>query len=163
MMDPDKELALLEKEFPKSRRAWIRDTPVELDDRILSLAERHAPYLQASNRLKAEQARLKQSLDDGGLFLPTKRPLKGRRPGSRIPPQLSESWSNLDESMPSASTRPPASRRATVPPGAKQLLVSLKSAEQQTWLDTIADIVKYGDIELATYLLRRYRTKFPRE
>jgi len=160
-MDPDKELALLEKEYPKSHRAWIRDTPADLDDRILSLAARHAPYLQATHQLKEEQARLKQSLDDGDIFLPTTRPLKGGRPGPRIPPQLLESWSDSYESMPSASIRSPANRRATVPPGAKQLLVSLKNAKQQTWLNTIADIVKDGDIELASYLLRRYRTKFP--
>ena len=162
MMDPDKELSLLEQEFPKSRRAWIRDTSIDLDDRILSLAARRAPYLRAQYLRKKKQAKLKPSLADNNLFPPITRPLKERplKPWASKEPFTSQ----LDsyKSMSSDSMEPRARRGNTVPPGAQLLLRSLKSAEKQIWLDTIADIVKNGDVELASYLLRRYRTKFRR-
>ena len=160
MMNPDKELALLEEEFPRSHRAWVRDTPVDLDDRILSLAARHAPYLEASYLLKEEQPKLRSIMGDDGRLSPGMRPLKGRRPKPRMPPMPSVSQSVSYDSMASASMKPPAQRRTAIPPGAKKLLISLENAEQQQWLDTIADIVRSGDIELATYLLRRYRRTF---
>jgi hypothetical protein len=161
MMDPDKELSLLENEFPRSQRAWIRDTTSDLDERILSLAARHAPYLEASYLLKEEQEKLRSIMGDDGRLPPGMRPLKGRRSKPRMPTRPPVSQSVSHESMASASMKPPAQRRTAIPPGARKLLMSLENAEQQQWLDTIANIVRSGDIELATYLLRRYRRAFP--
>ncbi|MEH6585203.1 MAG: hypothetical protein V7720_01530 [Halioglobus sp.] len=160
MMDPDKELSLLEEEFPRSHRAWIRDTPADLDERILSLAARHAPYLEASYLLKDEQAKLKSIMAEDGRLTPEMGPLKGRRPKPRMPPKPSVRYSVDYNVMADASMKRPSQKRTAVPPGAKKLLMSLENAEQQQWLDTIADIVRGGDIELATYLLRRYRRTF---
>jgi hypothetical protein len=160
MIDPDKELSLLEEEFPRSHQAWTRDTSPDLDERILSLAARHVPYLEARHLLKEEQAKLRPVLGYDGRLPPGMRPPKGRRPKPRMPPMPSVSQSVSYDSMASASMKPPAQRRTAIPPDAKKLLVSLENAEQQQWLDTIADIVRSGDIELATYLLRRYRRTF---
>lgn len=161
MMDPDKELSLLETEFPRSTRAWIKETPADLDERILSLAARHAPYLEATYLLKEEQAKLKAIMGEDGRLPPGMKPLKGRRPKRQMPPKPWVSQSVSYDSMASANMRPPTQKRTAVPPGANKLLMSLENAEQQQWLDTIADIVRGGDIELATYLLRRYRRAFP--
>ena len=46
------------------------------------------------------------------------------------------------------------------PPGAEPVLLKLQKAPQQEWLDSIAGIVKLGDIKLALYLLLRYQQKF---
>ena len=74
MMDPDKELELLEQEYPRSIKVWVRDTPTELDNQILSIAARHAPYLSAVYDLKKEQKRLR--LETGkDRFAPAKPPL----------------------------------------------------------------------------------------
>ncbi len=160
MMDPDRELSLLEEEFPGSHQAWIRDTPVDLDDRILSLAARHAPYLEASYLRKEEQAKLGRRFDNDGGLPPGMKPLKSGRANPWIPPKPLASQSAAYDSMASASMKRSAQRRTAIPPGAKKLLISLENAEQQQWLDTIADIVRGGDIELASYLLRRYQRKF---
>ena len=160
-MDPDKELSMLESEFPSSTRAWMRDTPADLDERILSLAARHASYLEASYLLKQERARLKYIMGEDGRLPPGMGPLESRRPKPQIPPEPSVNRSVSYDSMANASSGAPAQKRTDVPPGAEKLLTSLENAGQQQWLDTIADIVTGGDIELATYLLRRYQLAFP--
>ena len=158
MMDPDKELELLEQEYPRSRQAWIRDTPAEPDDQILSLAVSHAPYLQAVYQLKEEQALLRPGIGKGKFVPPGGRPLKGQPRPRRS--DLATSRSASFESMASYSSRPTRPRKPSTPPGAEKLLAYLEKAEQQTWLESIADIVRAGDTESAMYLLRRYRRKF---
>lgn len=160
MMDPDKELEMLEQEYPRSNRTWVRDTPAELDDRILSLAVSHAPYLQAVYQLKQEQTLLRPNIGKGKLTPPRWRPLKGSRPQRKMRPDPAASRSASFESMPSYSSKPTPPRKPSTPPGAAKLLAYLETAEQQTWLDSIADIVRAGDTESAMYLLRRYRQKF---
>ena len=158
MMDPDKELEMLEQEYPRSRKAWLRDTPTELDGRILSLAVNHAPYLQAVYQLKQEQTLLRPRVGKGKLAPPGGRPPKG------IPPQrradIAASQSASFESMASYSSRSVPPRKPSIPPGTQKLLAYLENAEQQVWLDSIANIVRAGDTESAIYLLRRYRRKF---
>lgn len=158
MMDPDKELEILNQEFPRSRRAWIRDTPAELDDRILSLAVSHAPYLQAVYKLKEEQAHLRPGIGKGKFVPPSRRAMKGRPRPRR--PDLAASGSASFESMASYSSKPAPRKKPSIPPGAEKLLAYLETEAKQTWLDSIADIVRAGDTESAMYLLRRYRMKF---
>jgi hypothetical protein len=158
MMDPDKELELLEQEFPRSRKAWIRETPIELDDRILSLAARHAPYLEAQYKIKQEQYKLEPDVGTRERIPPISRPPRGKRPTF-----YSIDMTSVAKSIPALSRRSmKVSRRreSPAPPGAEKLLVMLEGANQQEWLDQIASIVQLGNIDLAIYLLGRYRDRF---
>ena len=161
MMDPDKELALLEQEFPKSRRAWIRDTPIALDDRILSLAVRHAPYLEARYELKQEMAKLDPNSEPGGQYTPDLLPFRGSRPGARSRPASPVHESFSDDMFSSTSMSASSNREPPLPPGAEKLLMTLAGATPQEWLNRISRVVLLGDIDLAIYLLKEYRDRFP--
>ena len=159
-MDPDKELALLEQEFPKSSRAWIRDTPIALDDRIMSLAASHARYLQARYELKQQLAKLGPDYEQDGMLPRSLRPPKGFGPGVRfnlIPPVQESASEASFRSQPLSISR---SQGPPSPPGSEKLLAMLRGAPRREWLNQISSIVLLGDIDLAIYLLREYRDRF---
>ena len=158
MMDADTELRLLEDEFPKSSKVWATDTDAALDQRILSIADRAAPYL-AQQHMRKEQNRISEIRGEG-LLPPKFRPGRGSPPGRFNPIANSEVTPPSYKSMKNVSMSAPPPKRPDRPAGADKILASLKGAEQQAWLDRIAAVVKAGDIELASYLLRRYRVVF---
>lgn len=161
MMDADTELRLLEEEFPKSSKVWATDTDAALDQRILSIADRTAPYL-AQQHIRKVQDQTSTTRGKGTLL-----PIDAK--STPLDPRLFSAMENYEEAadfltpMSKASMDISASKRQLRPPGAEKILKSLEGADQQAWLDGIADVVKAGDIELATYLLRRYRIVFRRK
>jgi hypothetical protein len=160
MIDIDKELYRLEGEFPGSRNAWIRDTPIELDERILSLAHRHSPYLEAQHQLRVEKNKLESNFENQGGLPPEVPPLSDI---ANIPVQdfrAVEKWSVESESEVVPGSLSASSSETPPPPGAEKVLVMLRKAPQQEWLDTIASIVQLGDIKLALYLLQKYQEEF---
>lgn len=161
MLDPDKELELLEEEFPRSRRAWTHETSAELDARILDLAARKARYLRATGKPEA------QSRD----FDPS--PGSERRPGRGKPdnrsiadfrrerPSVAASPESDDNFGPSQDFRGSA-YELPVPAGAERLLASLQDAQERAWRYHISGLVSRGDVDTALYLLNQYRKKFPK-
>ncbi len=158
MIDSDTELRLLEQEFPKSSGVWATDTDAALDKRILSIADRTAPYLaQQHMRKERERPYMEKSRGFPQPARPSGQPDTAER--FRRFDRAKESSMSYDM-VEKASMRTSSRKMENIPAGAEKILAFLKDAEQQIWLDRIAEFVKAGDIELATYLLRRYRSTF---
>lgn len=157
MIDPNEELRLLELEFPHSSRAFERDTSASLDERILSIGRRHAAGLAAEHLQK--QSRREEKARAAREYIPKVPPKKrGGRPAFRVQADLSKFGVDRIEK---AASRASKILNDNLPRGAAESLQELQGSSQQVWLDHIADHMRTGDIELASYLLRRYRRAFP--
>lgn len=155
MIDADAELKTLEQEFPKSSRAWATDTDAVLDRRILYIADAAAHHL--AQRYREEHRDITSVWPARSFPRPT--PGDDATFESAILRERAKEASMPYDSMPEDRLSTRKLKRENTPPGAEKMLSFLQGAEQQAWLDRIADIVKAGDVELAIYLLNQYRIK----
>ena len=150
MLDPDKELQLLEDEFPRSRRAWTRETPAELDHRILTRAAERAIYLEAE--AKREQRYLKDTLENYSQ--------RWEPPAAGAPASASESEAPPERQMRFSAAFMGEAADAQ-PGGAEAEIRALRNAYPAQWRERLAQLLLEGELETVSALIEAYRQRFP--